>query len=84
MAISAQLHALADALQVVTDGKSSADIVAEMSLKADALLAALPDDFAEPLLKRSDLSNEQVRKWIHDSRLAPGHQSGRLLGCILV
>ena len=47
---------------MVTDGRSSADIVAEMSVKADALLAALPDDFAEPLLKRSDLSKEQVRK----------------------
>lgn len=60
-AVSAQLHALAEALQVVTANRSGDDIVAEMRAKADALLAQLPASYQQPLLSRDSLTEAQVR-----------------------
>ena len=58
--MSAQLHALAEALQVTTEGRSGDDIVAEVCTKADALLAQLPDSYQQMLLSRESLSEAQV------------------------
>ena len=58
--MSAQLHALAEALQVLTDGRSGDDIVAGVCARADALLAQLPDSYQQPLLSRESLSEAQV------------------------
>lgn len=58
--MSAQLHALADALQVATNGRSGDEIVAEVCAKADALLAQLPNSYQQPLLSRESLSEAQV------------------------
>lgn len=59
-AVSAQLHALAEALQVVAAGRSADEVVADMAAKADALLAQLPRNYSEPLLRRDALSDAQV------------------------
>jgi len=59
-AVSAQLHALAEALQVVAAGRSADQVVADMAVKADALLAQLPRNCSEPLLRRDALSDAQV------------------------
>jgi hypothetical protein len=58
--VSAQLHALAEALQVTTEGRSGDNIVAEVCTKADALLAQLPDRYQQPLLSRDSLTEAQV------------------------
>lgn len=58
--MSAKLHALAEALQVLTEGRSGDEVIAEMAAKADALLAQLPASYQQPLLSRDSLTEAQV------------------------
>lgn len=60
-AVAMSAVGLAQVLGVAFLGRSSADVIHDISAKADELLRQLPADFTEPLLSRDSLSEQQMQ-----------------------